>query len=65
MKQPSIKHKHNTASYVAFCTLILPTKFCSLNLVDWVSVSKFTNRYKDIEVVNKRIKHINLEDNSS
>ena len=72
VKLHSIMHKHDPPSYVSFCTLLLPPKFCSLNipenapnLAEWVPGPNFINRYEDIEKVNKRIKEINLADNLS
>ena len=70
VKQHSAENKHTKPSYVSFCSIILPPKFCSLHipenaphLAEWVPGPKFVNRYKDIEAVNKKIKEINLKDN--
>ena len=70
VKQHSLTYGHSKPSYVAFATLLIPPKFCSLyipenapNLTEWVPGPRFINRYGDIEAVNKRIKEINLGDN--
>ena len=66
----SEENQHSKPSYVSFCTIILPPKFCSLHipenaphLAEWVPGPNFKNRYKDIEAVNKKVKEMNLEDN--
>ena len=67
VRQHSMKHQHSPPSYVAFCTILLPPKFCSLyipdnapNLAEWVPGNRFVDRYKNLEIVNKRIKEMNL-----
>ena len=70
VRQHSRQYNHSKPSYVAFCTLLLPPKFCSLHIPDnapelaeWVPNSRFKNRYRDMEAINKWIKEVNLRDN--
>ena len=69
----SKKCRHSPPSYVAFCTLILPPKFCSLNvppkqpnqpdIAMWVPPPNFRNKYDELEKLNNMILKMNEAEN--
>ena len=76
MKEMVLEHSkkwmHDHPSYVSFCTLIIPPKFCSLNvpppnpndpwLAEWTPGPRFRNRYEEVRKVNEQVKEMNLKD---
>ena len=64
----SKKWKHTPPSYVVFCTVSLPPKFCSLHLPPnppepeiamWVPPPNFRNRYDELKKLNTLILELN------
>ena len=71
VKEHSKKWNHEPPSYVSFSTLIIPPKFCSLDLppnpaepwlAEWVPAPQFKNRYSVVKEVNKQIREMNLSE---
>ena len=68
----SQKWGHSPASYVAFCTLILPPKFCSLyvppnppqpEIAMWLPPPDFKNKYDELKKLNTMILEMNEAEN--
>ena len=64
VKKHSQKWKHSPPSYVVFCTVIYPPKFCSLyvppnppepEVAEWVPPPTFINKYSEIKRLNDLI----------
>ena len=65
----SKKLGHSPPSYVSFCTVLLPPKFCSLNvppiqpnepdIAEWVPPPNFRNKSDELEKLNKMILKLN------
>ena len=64
VKDHSRKWNHTPPSYAAFCTVILPPKFCSLHvppnppepeIAMWVPPPSFHNRYEELKKLNLMI----------
>ena len=76
MKEMVLEHSkkwmHDHPSYVSFCTLIIPPKFCSLHvpppnpndpwLAEWTPGPRFRNRYEEVRKVNEQVKEMNLKE---
>ena len=67
----SKKWNHEPPSYVSFSTLIIPPKFCSLDLppapaepwlAEWTPAPQFKNRYSVVKEVNKQVRELNLSE---
>ena len=60
---------HSPPSYVSFCTVLLPPKFCSLNvppskpnepdIAEWVPPPNFRNKYDELDKLNNMILKMN------
>ena len=65
----SKKFGHSPPSYISFCTVLLPPKFCSLNvppiqpdepdIAEWVPPHNFRNKYDELDKLNKMILKLN------
>ena len=65
----SKKFGHSPPSYISFCTVLLPPKFCSLNvppiqptepdIAEWVPPPNFRNKSDELEKLNKMILKLN------
>ena len=65
----SKKWSHSPPSYVAFCTVLLPPKFCSLNvppiqpnepdIAEWVPPPNFRNKSDELDKLNNMILKMN------
>ena len=71
VKDHSRKWNHTPPSYAAFCTVILPPKFCSLHvppnppepeIAMWVPPPSFNNRYGELKKLNLMILELNKEE---
>jgi hypothetical protein len=71
VKEHSKKWHLEPPSYVSFSTLIIPPKFCSLDLpsnpaepwlAEWVPAPQFKNRYSVVKEVNKQVREINISE---
>ena len=60
---------HSPPSYVVFCTVILPPKFCSLyvppnppqpEIAMWLPPHNFTNKYDELKKLNEMILEVNM-----
>ena len=70
VRDHSTKWRHETPSYVSFCTVVLAPKYCSLQLPPnpgrpevalWVPPPNFRNRYPEIKKLNEMIIAMNKE----
>ena len=70
----SCKWKHEPASYVSFCTVVLAPKYCSLNIPPnperpevamWVPPTNFQNKYSEVKKLNDIIIQKNQEGDRS
>ena len=71
VREHSRKFEHEPPSYVSFSTLIIPPKFCSLDLppnpaepwlTEWVPTPQFINRYSVVKEVNRQVRDLNLSE---
>ena len=72
VKEHSTKWNHSPPSYVAFCTVILAPKYCTLyvppsppepEIACWVPGPNFRDHYKEIKSLNDGIIELNKKDN--
>ena len=71
LRAHSLEWQHCPPSYVSFCTVIVPPKFCSLNIplyitdpdvAKWRPDGNFRNRYGEVKKLNKMIMESNMRE---
>ena len=71
LRAHSLVWQHDPPSYVSFCTVIIPPKFCSLDIplqitdpdvAKWRPDGNFRNRYGEVKKLNKMIMESNTKE---